>query len=124
MVSLHRDADGIVTLRFVPPYGEDDEGAYLEALDAVGAMSGPYALLTVFGGGGRLSQAGERRQALWYKATREGMNRACRAIAIVRPGATQAMAETFQKLWAFPVTLQPDEAAARAALLPCLRRGP
>jgi hypothetical protein len=121
MVSLEEASDGIVTLRFTPPLHDGDERAYLDALKAVGAIARPFALLTVFGGGRALSQAGEREQALWFKATKASMNRFCRGLAIVRPGATQAMADTFQKLWAFPVSLQPDEAAARQVLAGHLR---
>lgn len=116
MVSLDEGADGIVTLRFVPPVGEGDERAYLDALHTVGAIARPFALLTVFGGAGALGREGEREQALWFKATRGHMNQVCRGLAIVRPGATQAMADTFGRLWTFPVTLEADEASARRLL--------
>lgn len=122
MVDIDKGADGVVTLRFVPPYGEADEQAYLAALAMIGAMAEPFALLAVLGGAGALSPAGERAQALWFKATRARMNAACRGLAIVRPGAGPAMAETFGRLWSFPVTLEPDEAAARAVLLSRLGR--
>jgi hypothetical protein len=117
MVSLQVDGEGIVTLRFVAPYGEGDERAYLDALAELGRREQPFLLLTVFGGGGKLSQAGEREQALWFKATQARFGRLCGACAIVRPGATEQMAETFRKLWPFPISLEADGAAARRFLL-------
>ena len=70
MVSLDSDADGIVTLRFAPPYADNDERAYLDALAELGRREEPFLLLTIFGGGRKLSQAGEREQAIWFKRTR------------------------------------------------------
>jgi len=117
VVSLHADSDGIVTLRFVPPYGDTDERGYLDALAEIGRREEPFLLLTVFGGSGKLSQAGEREQALWFKATRARFGQLCGACAIVRPGATEQMAEVFRKLWPFPISMEPDEAAGRVFLL-------
>ncbi|WP_204268177.1 hypothetical protein, partial [Escherichia coli] len=68
----------------------------LDALGTIGRLDERYALLALFGGGGKLSPAGEREQALWYKATRDRMNRHCRGIAMVRPGATAETAAVFQ----------------------------
>lgn len=123
MVELDHDTPGIVTLRLMQPYGAADEDAYLAALETIGRLDRPFALVTVLGGGRALSQAGERAQALWYKATRESMNRNCRGLAIVRPDATAETAATFQRLWTFPVSLASDEAAGRAALLPLIGAG-
>jgi hypothetical protein len=106
----------LLTLRFLPPYEETDERDYLDALVTIGVHPGPFELLTLFGGGGKLSAAGEREQALWFKATRERMTRTCRAVAIVRPGANKKMQETFQKLWSMPLAAMEDEGAARAFL--------
>lgn len=117
MVSLDIGADLIVTLRFLPPYRDEDERAYLDALAEIGRQERPFALLTVFGGGRGLSQAGEREQALWFKATREQVGRLCRACAIVRPDASEKTAETFRKLWPFPIIADRDEATGRAFLL-------
>lgn len=124
MVSLDIGADSIVTLRFMPPYLDEDERAYLDALAAIGRQEQPYALLTVFGGGRGLTQAGEREQALWFKATRERVGRLCRACAIVRPDASEKTAETFRKLWAFPITAERCEATGRAFLLRHLENVP
>jgi hypothetical protein len=117
MVRLEAEPDGILALRFGPPYGPDDEGAYLAALADVGRRAEPFALLAVFGGRGRLSPEGERSQALWFKATRAAMEARCRALAIVRPGDPGRSAEVFGRLWSFPVAVAETEAEGRAFLL-------
>lgn len=109
-------AGSLLTLRFLPPYTDTDERDYLAALVRVGQHAQSFELLTVFGGGGKLSVAGEREQALWFKATRSHISAHCRAVAIVRPGANRKMQETFQKLWPMPLVAMEDEAAARAFL--------
>jgi hypothetical protein len=116
MVRLEEGPDRLLVLRFHQPYGADDEADYLAALEQVAARPGPFALMTIFGGGPGLSPAGERAQALWFKRSRVVMNERCRALAIVRPGAGEGMAEVFRKLWSFPVHATPDEAEARAFL--------
>lgn len=113
MVSLEENSAAFITLRFTPPYGESDERAYLDALNRISGRAEPFVLMTIFGGGGKLSREGEREQALWYKHTREHMNALCRGLAMVRPGATEAMAETFRKLWSFPIAISLDESVAR-----------
>jgi hypothetical protein len=116
MVRLEAEAGGIVTLGYHPPYGADDEPAYLAALDRIGHWPGPFALLAVLGHGDHLSAAGERSQALWFKATREVMNRHCRALAIVRAVPGPRTAEVFGRLWTFPILVTADQAAARRFL--------
>lgn len=54
----------LLTLRFLPPYTNEDERDYLAALAIVGNREHPFMLLTLFGGGGRLSAAGELAGAL------------------------------------------------------------
>jgi len=117
MVSLDIDADAVVTLRFMPPYQPQDERDYLDALHRIGKRQEPYTLLTVFGGGRALSPAGEREQALWFKATRERVSLFCRACAIVRPDASETTADIFRRLWPFPIVAEREEAAGRAFLL-------
>lgn len=116
MVKLEAEGGDLLTLRFGPPYAPGDEDAYLGALEAIGARAAPFALLAVFGGRGRLSPAGERSQALWFKRARAGMEARCRALAIVRPGEPGRSAEVFGRLWSFPVTVAASEAEGRAFL--------
>ena len=117
MVRLDEEPEGVLALRFGPPYAPGDEGAYLAALGAIAGRVEPFALLAVFGGRGRLSPEGERSQALWFKATRAGLEARCRALAIVRPGDPGRSAEVFGRLWSFPVTVAETEAEGRAFLL-------
>jgi hypothetical protein len=116
MVRLDEEPGSLLVLRFHQPYGEGDEAAYLAGLDAIAAHEGPFRLMTVFGGGPALSRAGERAQALWFKATRTRIDGLCRACAIVRPNAGEEMAQVFRRLWSFPLIATPDEAEARAFL--------
>jgi hypothetical protein len=109
-------AETLLTLRFLPPYAETDERAYLDALVMIGAHPAPFELLTVFGGFGKLSAAAEREQALWFKATRARMTQTCRAVAIVRPGSEEKMQATFRRLWSMPLIVVEDENVARAFL--------
>lgn len=116
MVRLDEEPGSLLVLRFHQPYGEGDEAAYLAGLDAIAAHEGPFRLMTVFGGGPALSRAGERAQALWFKATRARIDGLCQACAIVRPHAGEEMAQVFRRLWSFPLIATPDEAEARAFL--------
>lgn len=114
MVALE-ETDGLVVLRYLGPPEPGDEGAYLDALERIGARAAPFALVLVFGGIGKLSPASERAQALWFKRTRADLDRHCRGLVIVRPGFEEAGADVFRRLWRFPIVIAPDEAAARAA---------
>jgi hypothetical protein len=102
----------LVTLRFQQPYGDEDAARYLAALRQVETKSAPFVMLTVLGTGGAFSPADEREQALWFKRSRDGMNRHCRAMAIVRPHVSEHMRHVFSKLWTFPVLLTTDEEEA------------
>lgn len=119
MVDL-RTSEPIIVLRFLPPYRETDERAYLDALAVLSSITAPFALLTIFQGGRKLSVAGEREQALWFKASRAHMNAHCRGLAIVRPAAAPRMKAAFSKLWRFPVEIFQEEVEAWAYLGPKL----
>lgn len=116
MVSLDAEPGGLLTLRFGPPYADEDERLYQAALDCIGSQERPFALLAVFGGRGRLSTAGERAQALWFKATRRQLDQRCRALAIVRPGDPGGSAQVFGRLWSFPVAVFETEVEGRTFL--------
>jgi len=116
MVTLETLRAGLLRLRFCQPYDAQDETAYLTALEEICRQPGPFVLLTVFGGGPALSPAGEREQALWFKRNRALMNERCRALAIVRPGASEETAKVFRRLWDFPLIATPDEGVAQAFL--------
>lgn len=116
MVDLETEGAGLMVLRFHQPYAASDEAGYLAALETLGRMEALFALLAIFGGGPGLSPAGERAQALWFKRSRAGMEKYCRAMAMVRPGATPRMTEVFGKLWRFPLLATEDEAEARRFL--------
>ncbi|MBU8539844.1 hypothetical protein [Falsiroseomonas tokyonensis] len=119
MVRLDTEAGGLLRLALDVPTMPTDEADYLAALHRIGAQPGPFVLLARFAGQAMLSQAGERAQALWFKATRAHMNETCRALAMVRPGkAGSRSAEVFGKLWTFPVAVFEEEDAARAFLRP------
>lgn len=112
MVSLEIGC-ALLTLRFLPPYSENDGRDYLAALERIGAREAPFALLALFGGGGKLSAAEERDQALWFKATRSRISERCYAMAIVRPDVSKKMEGTFRKLWPMPIAVFETEAAGR-----------
>lgn len=110
------ETDGLIVLRFVGPSQPGDEGAYLDALERIGAQARPFALILVLGGIGKLSAAGERAQNLWFKRTRADLDRLCRGLVLVRPGFTEAGADVFRRLWRFPIRIAPDEAVARVTV--------
>ncbi|OYX87830.1 MAG: hypothetical protein B7Y75_01535 [Azorhizobium sp. 35-67-5] len=116
MVRLDLEGGDLAVLRLLPPYGPQDEADYLAALEQVARIDHPFVLLALFGGGPALSRTGDREQALWFKRTRAHMEATCRGCAMVRPGASEASAATFRRLWSFPIHATQDEADARAFL--------
>lgn len=116
MVELEDDGHELVTLRFHQPYRADDEARYLDCLTQLAKIRRSYLLLTIFGGGPGLTPEGEREQALWYKANRQMLQANCRAIAMVRPGASAEMERIFSTLFACPVLATESEDGGRAFL--------
>ena len=112
MVRLDVKGDGIVHLRLCPPHAETDEGAYLDALDRIGIIATPFAMVVDIAGHAHLSRDGEVRQAAWAKATRAHISRTCRALALVREVPNPRSQRSFAKLWSIPVhvTTDSDEA--------------
>ncbi|MGE0238015.1 MAG: hypothetical protein AB7F09_09995 [Parvibaculaceae bacterium] len=116
MVGLDDDGQGLVTLRFHQPYEAEDEARYLACLARLAEIRRAFRLLTIFGGGPGLSPRGEREQALWYKANRETLKANCRAIAMVRPGASAEMERIFSQLFGCPVLATENEEDGRRFL--------
>ncbi|MBU8546766.1 MULTISPECIES: hypothetical protein [Roseomonadaceae] len=119
MVRLDLEDRGLLRLVLDVPTAPTDEADYLAALHRISEQPGPFVLLASFAGQAMLSQAGEKAQALWFKATRARMNETCRALAMVRPGKPGSRsAEVFGKLWSFPVAVFEAEDQARDFLQP------
>jgi len=113
MVDLEINPNGLVTLRYHMPYVDEDERSYLDSLHRIGRIEEPFVLLCMFGDGRGLSPAGEREQALWFKANRARMKERCRAIAIVRDKVTPQSVEVFRKLFEVPLIGARDEREAK-----------
>lgn len=117
MIGLDLGRDGILRLHLEPPMEDADEERYLEALERIGTLPGPFAMLVEIDGYRHLSRAGELRQAAWAKATRQHLNAACRALAIVRARPDPRTQASFGRFWSFPVHVTADPAEARAFLV-------
>ncbi len=113
MVDLEMNPNGLVTLRYHMPYVDEDERSYLDSLHHIGRIEEPFVLLCMFGDGRSLSPAGEREQALWFKANRATMRERCKAIAIVRDKVTPQSVEVFRKLFEVPLIGARDEREAK-----------
>ncbi|BBK35902.1 hypothetical protein STAQ_09800 [Allostella sp. ATCC 35155] len=116
MIGLAVGGDGIVRLHLEAPMEEADEERYLAALERIGTLAGPFAMLVEIDGYRHLSRAGELRQAAWAKVTRQHLNRACRALAIVRAEPNPRTQASFGRFWSFPVHVTADPTEARAFL--------
>lgn len=106
----------VATLSGFEPAREDDAERYIAALHAVTALEEGFALLVELAVPILLSPEQKKAQNLWYKASRERLNRACVACAIVRPTVDEEMQRTFQGLFAFPLLATRDRAEAQAFL--------
>lgn len=114
MVRLDMEGDGIVHLRLCPPHTESDETEYFRALETIGALSAPYAMVVDISGHSHLSRDGEIRQAAWAKATRSQISRCCRALALVREQPNPRSQQSFARLWKIPVHVTSDPVEAMA----------
>lgn len=117
MVNME-ESGALVTLRFHQPY--EDAQEYLHALRRVETRERPFAMLSIIGVAGAFSVEDEREQALWFKRSRDRMNRLCRGMAVVRPQVTDHMRHVFTRLWDFPVLITTSENEARVFLAPYL----
>lgn len=116
MISFSIRGDGIVHLHLCPPYAETDEESYLAALDRIGEIERPYAMVVDISGHVHLSREGELRQAAWAKRTRMQISTHCRAVALVRETPNPRSQQSFARLWNIPVHVTSDgEEAMRFA---------
>jgi hypothetical protein len=113
MVSFEMHESGIIDLRLYPPHAETDEADYLAALDRIGRLDGPYAIVVDIAGGSHLSREGEIRQAAWAKATRQRISTSCLALALVRENPNPRSRQSFERLWSIPVHVTRDREEAR-----------
>ncbi|MBN9221516.1 MAG: hypothetical protein J0I79_26530 [Mesorhizobium sp.] len=112
MISLEMHEGGIIDLRLYPPHAETDEADYLDALDRIGRLDGPYAIVVDIAGSSHLSREGEVRQAAWAKATRQRISTSCRALALVRENPNPRTRQSFERLWSIPVHVTRDREEA------------
>lgn len=108
MISLTISGDGLVHLRLCPPHADTDERDYLDALDRIGALQEPYAMVVDIAGHAHMTREGELRQAAWAKATRSHVAKTCRALALVRETPNPRSQQSFARLWSIPVHVTAD----------------
>ncbi|MGV6874152.1 hypothetical protein ACUSIJ_15880 [Pseudochelatococcus sp. B33] len=98
------------------PRSGDDGERYLAALEEIGAIGDGYLLMVVIEEKIELTPAQKKAQNLWYKATRDRINAACRACAIVRPDADAGTQDAFGKLYTFPLLVTRNRGEAETFL--------
>lgn len=114
MVTLEITIEQPVLLRCQAPFSISDGQEYLSALERIASLTQPFVLMTIFQGRMAFSREIDRGQALWFKRSRQSMNRHCCALAIIRADAHEEMAAVFRRLWDFPIIATPDEQAGWA----------
>jgi hypothetical protein len=108
MIRFAQTGDGLVHLHLCPPHAQTDEADYFRALERIGMLDEPYAMVVDISGHSHLSRDGEIRQAAWAKATRAQVSRFCRALALVREQPNLRSQQSFARLWSIPVHVTSD----------------
>jgi hypothetical protein len=114
-ILLDRKGD-VVTLSICEPAAPDDGENYIAALETLSRTASPFLLLVDVTRELALSPEHRKAQNLWYKSSRDRLERRCRAAAIVRIRPTAEAAQAFQRLWRFPVAVLGDRRAGEAFL--------
>lgn len=116
-MTVHLDRnDDLVTLVIREPAEEDDCNRYIAALETLANTGTPFFLLVDVESALSLSQSHRKAQNRWYKASRERLDRLCRAAAIIRLRPTAEAQRAFRSLWRFPLLVTGDRAEAEAFL--------
>jgi hypothetical protein len=91
-----------------------DEAAYLETLDRLSTRDAPFVVVALMDGRNPLSPDGRKRQALWFKRSREHLRAYCRGLVRV-PGGSAGVDPGGARLAAalsFPLAHAASEAEA------------
>jgi hypothetical protein len=104
----------IVRLEFAGGMSVADEAAYLEALDRLSIRDAPFVVVALLEGRNPLSTEGKKRQALWFKRSRERLGACCRGLVRVPSGdAHEGLGdEALAKALPFPLAHAASEAEA------------
>ncbi len=113
MFAYSTDRAPVYVMRFAGHFDAADEGAYLAALRDLVERPAGFVLLLVMENENRMSPAGYREMALWFKAERQRLAARCRGLVRVRPGHAGDPADdaNFRKAMPFPTARAEDEAA-------------
>lgn len=87
MFAVKETSPGIVRLAFAGGISVADEAAYLDALDRLSTRASPFVVVALMGGRNPLSPDGRKRQALWFKRSRERLGAYCRGLVRVPGGS-------------------------------------
>ena len=71
MFAVREILPAIVLLEFSGGISDADEAAYLDTLDRLSTRASPFVVVALTGGRNPLSPDGRKRQALWFKRSRE-----------------------------------------------------
>lgn len=116
-MTVHLQRQGqLLVLSIREPAQKDDCDRYITALETISGADAPFLLLVDVERELSLSQHHRKAQNLWYKATRERLDRACTAAAIIRLQPTETAQRTFQALWRFPLLVTSDKSEAETFL--------
>ena len=104
----------IVRLEFAGGMSAADEAAYLDTLNRLSTRDTPFVVVALMDGGNPLTPEGRKRQALWFKRSRELLRACCRGLVRVPSGdARESLGdEALAKALPFPLAHAASEAEA------------
>jgi len=87
MFSVEEIPPGVVRLTFAGGMTVADEAAYLATLDRLATRETPFVVVALMAGRNPLSPDSRKRQALWFKRSREQLRSYCRGLVRVPGGS-------------------------------------